>query len=144
MSSADTVCKQFVPRSGLIRIQTVRRSEGIPKIMFPKSWFWNNRRQNYEKFPNMQRVIANKIKQLLFILSLSFIETNFLVGALEKPPFNIFKWLSKSYHLIAFSSCVLSEIKNSTTFDLKRIVKSWAPTRENRLTLLHVSNKGAG
>ena len=37
----------------------------------------------------MQKAFPNKIKQLSFILSLSFIETNFLVGALEKPPFNI-------------------------------------------------------
>ena len=59
VSSADNLCKQFGPRSGLIWIQAVGQSDGIPgRIFRKKNDFEKNQpmRKKHAKLPSRQRV----------------------------------------------------------------------------------------
>ena len=64
VSSADNLGKQFGHRSGptipsgLISVQTVRHSDGIPEEFFPIVHFEKNQqtKKNREKLPSMQGV----------------------------------------------------------------------------------------
>ena len=60
MSSADNFCKQFwtQTRPGLIRIQTVRYSKGIPEINFSKK----------NVFENVMRPTLDFYWQIYFII----------------------------------------------------------------------------
>ena len=70
--SADNLCKQFGPRSGLtilsglIWIQTIWHSDGIPEILKNK-WFIKKRsaddKKKHAKIPSMQRVNSCFVSQ---------------------------------------------------------------------------------
>ena len=95
--------------SGLIWIQTVWHSDGIPERIFRKSWFWKKSADDkkHKQFPRRQRVKALWIACLLEPLHSNFIHhlwltsvqglKNFVTSSLDNGTFFL---PQKMYHFI--------------------------------------------